>query len=97
MKKKYIPYSSFDDDLKEELKNPSFRAKYKKAGERIEAAYSILEMRHKAKLTQKELAKKMKVSQSVIARIERGSENLTIATLSKLATACGKKFKFKFV
>lgn len=97
MKKKYIPYSSFDDDLQEELKNPSFRAKYELAGERIRAAYAILEMRHKAKLTQKEFAKKMKVSQSVIARIEQGGQNLTIGTLVKLAHACGKKFKMEFV
>jgi len=97
MKKIRPPHISFDEELKKDMRDPRLRALHEKARKRIEAAYAILEMRHKAKLTQKELAKKMKVSQSVIARIERGSENLTIATLSKLATACGKKFKFKFV
>jgi ribosome-binding protein aMBF1 (putative translation factor) len=97
MTKKRIPYSSFDDDLREELKNPKFRAAFEKAGERVETAYAIVEMRHKAKMTQKELAKKMKVSQSVVARIEQGSQNLTISTLMKLAGVCGKKLKIKFI
>ena len=96
MKKKRIPYASYDDDLNEELKKPSFRLKYEAAGERIEAAYAILEMRHKAKLTQKQLAKKMKVSQSLISRIEQGAQNLSLTTLHRLARACGKELKINF-
>jgi len=90
-------YPSFSEELKNDLKDPKFRAAFEKTGERFEAAYAILEMRHKAKLTQKELAKKMKVSQSVVARIEQGSQNLTIGTLMKLAGVCGKRLKIKFV
>ena len=97
MKKTRPPHISFTEELKRDLKDPKFRAAFEKAGERIEAAYAITEMRHKAKMTQKELAKKMKVSQSVVARIEQGSQNLTIGTLMKLANVCGKKLKIKFV
>ena len=95
-KKKRIPYSSYDKDLKQELKDPLFRAKYEVAGKRIEAAYAILEMRHKAKLTQTQLAKKMKVKQSLIARLESGTQNPTLLTLHSLAEACGKNLVWKF-
>ena len=97
MKKKYIPYSSFDKDLNRRLKNPAFRAKFENSRLRFEAAYKIIEMRSKSKLTQKQFAKKLKVSQSLIARIEQGAQNLTLNTLHKLARACGKELKLEFI
>ncbi|MCC7196790.1 helix-turn-helix domain-containing protein [Candidatus Peregrinibacteria bacterium] len=97
MKKKRVPYTSWHEDYEKEMQDPEFRAGAEKARERLEAAYAITEMRHKAKMTQKELAQKMKVSQSVVARIEQGSQNLTIGTLMKLADVCGKKLKIRFV
>jgi len=50
----------------------------------------ISELRKKRGLTQGELAKLLKTSQSAIARIERGEQNLSIATLSKISEALEK-------
>jgi len=97
MKKKRIPYTSWLEDYEKEMKDPEFRAGVEKAYERLETAYAILEMRHKARLSQKEVASKLKISQSAIARIEQGGQNLTIETLRKIADLFGKKVKIRFV
>lgn len=97
MKKKMVPYKSFNKYLNKRLKNPKFRAKFETANFTFEAAYTIMEMRYEAKLTQKEFAKKLKVSQSLIARIEQGAQNLTLNTLHKLAAACGKEVQMEFI
>ncbi len=49
----------------------------------------IAEMRKSLKITQKELAKRMRVKQSTISRIEKPDANLTLATLQKLAGIFG--------
>ena len=95
--KKRIPYTSYDEDLQQELKNPKFRAAYEIAGKRLEIAYEIAFLRQKSRLTQKELAKKLKISQSTIARIEHGGQNLTIETLFKISQVFGKKLQINFV
>lgn len=96
MKKNRVPYASFDDYLKKKLKDPEFRAAYKKAGERFEVAYSIVEMRHKAKMSQKQLAKKLKISQAAVARMESGSQNFTLKTLFKIGDVFGKNLQITF-
>ena len=40
-------------------------------------------------VTQKELARRLKVRQSTVSRMERGNANLTLATLRKIAKALG--------
>ncbi|MFT3772194.1 MAG: helix-turn-helix transcriptional regulator [Minicystis sp.] len=47
----------------------------------------IQERRRDLGLTQKELAEKVEMQQSNVARIERGEQNLTVRTLCKLAEA----------
>jgi len=50
-------------------------------GQRISA------LRKSKGLTQHDLAKKLKISQQIISRIERGSENVSLLTLKNLADA----------
>ena len=47
----------------------------------------IAKMREKAGVTQKELARRLKVRQSTISRMERENANLTLTTLKKVAKA----------
>ncbi len=60
---------SFDDDLKERLKDPAF----KKAYDALEPEYAIiraiLDGRIKKKMSQKQLAKKVGTKQSAISRL----------------------------
>ena len=47
--------------------------------------------REKAGLSQKDLALKLKTTQSVISRIENGKQNISLDMLQKIANALGKK------
>jgi len=52
----------------------------------------IKQMREDAGLTQDDFAKKLKTSQSAIARMEKGDQNLTAELLSKISSLLGKSF-----
>lgn len=62
----------------------------------IMAKLEIIKVRRSSKLSQSALAKKMNVKREFISRIESGNQNITLATLLKIATATGKEFKFSF-
>ncbi len=62
-----------------------------KVQERLAIAEALYKARKAAKLTQKELAEKMKVKQPLIAQLERGRGNISIDTIHRFAAACGKK------
>jgi transcriptional regulator with XRE-family HTH domain len=52
--------------------------------------------RREAKLTQKQLAQRLGVGRSYVARIESGTDNLTIGQLAHLADALGAQLKITF-
>lgn len=70
--------------------------KAKETYERLFLGNLLKHMRKKAGLTQKELAKHLKTSQSVIARMEAGKQNFTISTLVKIAFIFNKKLHIDF-
>jgi len=45
--------------------------------------------------TQKQLARRMKVSQQLISRVESGGENISLTTLKKIATALGSEISIE--
>lgn len=94
---KKIAYLSFEKYLAEQMKNKEFKKAFEEEGRRLEVAYKILQLRKKKKLSQKELAKKMNTTQSVIARMESGGQNLTTDTLQKVANIFGYNLKIDFV
>ena len=68
-------------------KDPRWRAAYAKADVEVRMAIQIAKARERAHLTQGQLAKAIGTTQSVISRIERADQNLTLETLSKIAGA----------
>lgn len=90
-------YKSWNADLERELKNPEFKAGFEKEYQKVKMACDIAILRNKKKLTQKQLAKELKISQAAVARIEGGEQNLTIATLWKIGKVFGKKLSVKFI
>ncbi|OGR88147.1 MAG: hypothetical protein A3J74_06805 [Elusimicrobia bacterium RIFCSPHIGHO2_02_FULL_57_9] len=68
-------------------KDPGWKAAYAKADFEVRMAVDIAKARQRARLTQKQLAKAIGTTQSVISRIERAEQNLTLATLNKIAAA----------
>ncbi len=74
--------------------------KYRKAYDDLEEEYALIgalfEARNFAGLTQAQIARKMKTTQSTIARLERGKSSPSTRTLSKYAAATGTKLVISF-
>lgn len=58
-------------------------------------SYQITQIRKKRNLTQLDLAKKAGTTQSVIARIESGNQNISMKTLQKLIFALDATLEIK--
>ncbi len=82
---------SFDDYLKEQLKDEEFRKEYEKYEPEIECVRLLTEARKKQNITQKELSKMTGIRQSNLSRIETGICSPTLDTLQKIAVSLGKK------
>ena len=82
---------------KECMKDPQFVEEYEKHRLNFEIAIELTQAREKAKITQKELAKKMKTTQCVVSRMESGNNASTLQSIKKYAEALGKKLKIKIV
>lgn len=78
----------FKDYLTEQLKDPEFRKHFDAYDLPVRLAIRIAQERQKRKMTQKQLARKIGVSQQFIARLEN-SESTTpsLRTLEKVAQA----------
>lgn len=82
----------------EELKLREFEEPVFSLGKEI--GNKIKEVRQKSGLTQKKLAKKLKISQQIISRIESGKQNISLETLNNVCKSLGivlnaEKFGFK--
>ncbi len=86
-------FYSLEDILKRDLKNPEFRRAYKKAQSRRKLQMQLREARIARRMTQKTLAARADMPQSVIARIEGGEKNITLDTLLDVADAVGKELQ----
>ena len=86
-----------DDLIKKWMKDPKFRAAYDALEPEYALAGALIEARSKAKLSQKELARRMKTTQPVIARMESGRQPPSTATLLKVAKATGTRLQIRFV
>lgn len=82
---------SFDDYLKEQLKDEEFRKEYEKYEPEIECVRLLTEEQKKQNITQKELSKMTGIRQSNLSRIETGICSPTLDTLQKIAVSLGKK------
>ncbi|MBI4991995.1 MAG: helix-turn-helix transcriptional regulator [Candidatus Harrisonbacteria bacterium] len=92
-----IKFRSFEDILKEQYPTKKARAKADERFHRLALGYEIYSARKKRGLTQKELAKKMQTTQSEIARIESGEQNVTADKLNKIANSLKGKLKISLV
>ena len=87
----------FKDHLKEQLKNPEFRKHYEAYDLPIRLGITIALLRRDKRMTQAQLARKMGVTQQMIAQIESTSGSLpTVRTLEKVAQAFGKTLHIAF-
>ncbi len=78
------------------MKDAAYRKEYDALEEEFALASAMIEARARAGLTQKQLAAKMKTTQSTIARLESGKALPSARTLQRLAEATGSKLKIVF-
>lgn len=84
-------------ELKQELlKNPEFKRLYEESQPEFEIAKAIIGARIERKMTQKELAKKMHTTQSVISRVEQARTSPSISFLKRLAVAINATLQVQF-
>ncbi len=89
-------FKTLDAVIKKASKSKDFRDAYNEEKLRFRLAIEIKNLRIKQQLTQKTLAEKANMPQSVIARIEGGKHTVSLTTLNKLAHALGKKVSEPF-
>ena len=88
--------TNFDRYLEEELKDPDFAARFKKAGEAWDVALQIAALREESGLSQKELAKRVGTSQQQISRLESPSyEGHSLSMLRRVAAVLGATVQVK--
>jgi len=81
---------SFRQHLKEKLNDERFRELYQEEKQLAELSLKILDIREHLGLSQTEVAKKAKVTQQQLSKIENGV-NCNIATFLKVCNALGIK------
>jgi transcriptional regulator with XRE-family HTH domain len=92
-----VKKTNFDSYLEEQLRDPDFAQRFKRAGEAWDVALQIAALREKAGLSQKELAKKLHTSQQQISRLESPSyEGHSLSMLRRVAEALGARLNVSF-
>ena len=87
---------TFDDHLKELLRNPAFKKEWEDSEVEYQIGRRLIEARLKRNISQRDLAKKANTTQAVISRIEAMNSNPSIGLLKRLAEALGTKLKIGF-
>jgi predicted XRE-type DNA-binding protein len=86
----------FEEDRAAALADPQFRAIYEEEATQKELWLQLVEARQAIGLTQQQVAERMGVSQTQIARIEkRGYEAYTLRTLRRYLAALGSEFSLR--
>lgn len=78
------------------LKQPKYRKAYDALQQEFVLADAVIAARKRAGLTQQQLARKMRTTQPVIARLESGSTRPSLRTLERLAEATGSRLLISF-
>ena len=76
---------TFEDHLKESLKDPDFRKVWEETEPEYLLARDIIKKRIEKKMSQRDLAKKLKTSQAVISKIETMNANPSLFLLKRIA------------
>lgn len=81
---------------KELMQDPILKAEFAKHEPEYQLARRLIEARRQGNLTQAELAAKAGVKQEYIARLESGSANPTLASITKVSRALGVRLEIRF-
>lgn len=89
-----LPLNEF---LKEELRDLEVRRHYEAAKAEWLVAKAVVAARKRARLTQVQLAKRIKTDQKAIWRLEAGRQNATVDMLWRIAAATNSELRLDMV
>jgi ribosome-binding protein aMBF1 (putative translation factor) len=90
--------TNYDLWREENMKEPEFRRLYKEEEAKFSVSQKIKKLREKLGMTQQGLAKKVKTTQSAIARIESADyEGHSLSKLEEIAKALGAALVIDFI
>ena len=78
------------------MKSPKYKAEYDAMDEEFQLARMLIEARMQAGLSQTQLARRMKTSQSYVARLESGQVKPSTDALQRFAQATGLRLRISF-
>jgi ribosome-binding protein aMBF1 (putative translation factor) len=85
-----------DDLHKDWMKDPKYRREYQALEEEFSLTAAMIEARSRAGMTQEQLARRMKTTQAVVARLESGGSKPSTRTLERYARATGNRLRISF-
>ena len=85
-----------DDLHKNWMKDPKYRREYQALEEEFSLTAAMIEARSRAGMTQEQLARRMKTTQAVVARLEGGGTRPSTRTLERYAKATGNRLRISF-
>lgn len=88
---------TFQDHLSSSLKDKDFKTSWKKSQLAYQISRKIIDLRVKNKLSQEELAKRVKTTQAVISRLENMNVNPSLDLLQRIAKACKTTLDIRFL
>lgn len=86
---------TFAQFKKESMKRPGVRKAVEDSGVEFQLIEAIIKKRAQKKITQKELAEEIGITQSALARFESGRGNPTLSFLQKITTGLGLRLTVK--
>ena len=89
--------TTFNDFLKEQLKDPEIKAEYETLKPEFAIIQAMIDARKLKGITQKELSERTGIAQGDISKIEHGNGNPSLKTLQRLARAMGMYLKIEFI
>ena len=79
------------------MESAKFKAVYDEVSAKMTIGEKIAELRHKARMSQVELAKKVHTSRTAIVRYESGDyDKYNVGTLTRIARALHKRLNISF-
>lgn len=88
-----IKWHSLEETVRESSKDATFKRAYDEELVRLHMAQRIRALRAAKRMTQKTVANRTGMPQSVIARIESGTRGMSLDTLGKIAAVLGRKIE----
>ncbi|MEK7609950.1 MAG: helix-turn-helix transcriptional regulator [Patescibacteria group bacterium] len=88
-----LKFFTTEETFAKSMKSPDFRKEYEDEVARLKLVRQIKDLRLAQHMSQKKMASKANMSQSIIARIESGRHSFSVLTLYRIAKVFGKEVK----